>query len=87
MPQVKKSALVPYSAEKMYQLVDDVPSYKEFLPWCGGSAEISRDTEEVVASITVSERLGDNDSTFLPKTSKTSMDFILVILAFKVQLS
>ena len=70
MPQVKKSALVPYSAEKMYQLVDDVPSYKEFLPWCGGSAEISRDTEEVVASITISK--GSINKTFT--TKNTSID-------------
>ena len=70
MPQVKKSALVPYSAEKMYQLVDDVPSYKEFLPWCGGSVEISRDTEEVVASITISK--GSINKTFT--TKNTSID-------------
>ena len=37
MPDVNKSALVPYSAEKIYGLVDRVEDYPEFLPWCGGS--------------------------------------------------
>ncbi len=37
MPDVNKSALVAYSAEKIYGLVDGVEDYPEFLPWCGGS--------------------------------------------------
>ena len=35
MRKVSRSALVPYSAEQMYVLVEDVESYPEFLPWCG----------------------------------------------------
>lgn len=31
---VRRSALVPYSAEQMFGLVDDIESYPEFLPWC-----------------------------------------------------
>ncbi|MEW7951000.1 ubiquinone-binding protein, partial [Enterobacter hormaechei subsp. xiangfangensis] len=27
MPQISRTALVPYSAEQMYQLVNDVQSY------------------------------------------------------------
>ena len=34
MRKVDRSALVPYSAEDMYALVEDVESYPEFLPWC-----------------------------------------------------
>jgi len=37
MPQISRTALVPYSAEQMYQLVNDVKSYPEFLPGCTGS--------------------------------------------------
>ena len=36
MPEVVKSVLVPYTAEQMFGLVDDVQRYPEFLPWCGG---------------------------------------------------
>lgn len=51
MTVISRSALVPYSAEKMYALVDDVPSYPQFLPWCRSASEISRDEDEVQASI------------------------------------
>lgn len=37
MAEMNKSALVGYSAERMYALVDQVEHYPEFLPWCGGS--------------------------------------------------
>ncbi len=37
MQRVRKSVLVPYSDAEMFQLVDDVERYPEFLPWCGGS--------------------------------------------------
>ncbi|MCS6995685.1 MAG: type II toxin-antitoxin system RatA family toxin [Casimicrobiaceae bacterium] len=44
MKHVIRSILVPYSAEQMYALVNDVPRYPEFLPWCGG-ARILEQTE------------------------------------------
>jgi ribosome-associated toxin RatA of RatAB toxin-antitoxin module len=34
MAVINRSALVPYGPAQMYALVDDVPSYPEFLPWC-----------------------------------------------------
>jgi ribosome-associated toxin RatA of RatAB toxin-antitoxin module len=39
MQRVKKSVLVPYSAAAMYQLVDRIEDYPQFLPWCGGAHE------------------------------------------------
>lgn len=39
MRKVNRSALVPYSAGKMFMLVDDIEAYPEFLPWCA-AAEI-----------------------------------------------
>ena len=53
MYTVTKSALVRYSARKMFILVDDIDQYPEFLPWCGGSEVISRTGEEVIASIKI----------------------------------
>lgn len=41
MPQISRTALVPYSAEQMYQLVNDVQSYPQFLPGCTGSRILS----------------------------------------------
>ena len=37
MALVEKSVLVPYSAEQMFNLVDRVEEYPQFLPWCGGA--------------------------------------------------
>ncbi|HEC07723.1 MAG TPA: ubiquinone-binding protein, partial [Thiolapillus brandeum] len=34
MAVVEKTALVPVSAEVLFEIVNDVDSYPEFLPWC-----------------------------------------------------
>lgn len=34
MREIYRSALVPFSAEEMFELVNDVDSYPRFLPWC-----------------------------------------------------
>jgi ribosome-associated toxin RatA of RatAB toxin-antitoxin module len=41
MPSVLQSALVPYSAARMFELVDGVTKYPEFLPWCGGAQVVA----------------------------------------------
>ncbi len=37
MALVEKSVLVAHSAEQMFNLVDRVEEYPQFLPWCGGA--------------------------------------------------
>jgi ribosome-associated toxin RatA of RatAB toxin-antitoxin module len=37
MQRVNKSALVPYSAVRMFELVDQIDLYPQFLPWCSGT--------------------------------------------------
>ena len=34
MTEIIKSAIVPYTAHDMRQLVNNVPAYPEFLKWC-----------------------------------------------------
>lgn len=53
MTLISRNALVPYSVEEMYALVDDIESYAEFLPWCRSTDVISRDDNEVKASIEI----------------------------------
>ena len=55
MPHVNKSALVPFSAEQMYKLVEDVDSYQDFLPWCGHSEMLSREDNVVVGTVTIAK--------------------------------
>lgn len=54
MTTISKNALVPFSAAMMYKLVDDIDAYPEFLPWCRGTQVISRNVDEVEASIDIS---------------------------------
>lgn len=51
MATVKKSALVLYSAAEMYALVGDIESYPQFLPWCRSTHILSRNEDEVRATI------------------------------------
>ncbi|ACS86984.1 MULTISPECIES: type II toxin-antitoxin system RatA family toxin [Musicola] len=55
MPKISRSALVPFSAEQMYKLVNDVPSYPKFLPGCVGSRVLSSSSEEMTAAVDVSK--------------------------------
>ena len=51
MATVKKSALVLYSAAEMYALVEDIEAYPRFLPWCRSTKILSRNEDEVRATI------------------------------------
>lgn len=56
MHTIERSALVPYSAELMYQLVADIERYPEFLKWCSSAIVTEERGGEVVASITINFR-------------------------------
>ncbi len=51
--QINKSALVAYSPEQMYALVDDITAYPEFLPWCRSAEEHHRTASAVEASLEI----------------------------------
>ncbi|HPE62291.1 MAG TPA: type II toxin-antitoxin system RatA family toxin [Thiolinea sp.] len=53
MAHINRSALVPFSTEQMFALVDGIRDYPRFLPWCRSSTEISREPDEVKASIEI----------------------------------
>jgi ribosome-associated toxin RatA of RatAB toxin-antitoxin module len=53
MTTIHRSALVPYSAHQMFELVADIPSYPKFLPWCGGARIVSTQGDEVIAAIDI----------------------------------
>jgi ribosome-associated toxin RatA of RatAB toxin-antitoxin module len=56
MPTVKKTALVPFSAAAMFDLVATVEEYPEFLPWCGGAQVHQRTDHGMVATIRIAYR-------------------------------
>lgn len=53
MPLVEKSALVEHTPAEMFELVDRVEDYPQFLPWCGGTELIERTAEKTVATIRI----------------------------------
>lgn len=57
MAIVRKSALVPHAAVQMFDLVYDVGSYPQFLPWCRSSKVLSETEEKICGQIEVA-RLG-----------------------------
>ena len=55
MAKVSKSALVAYSAADMYVLVNDIESYPRFLPWCRSAQILSRNQDEIRATIEIAK--------------------------------
>jgi len=53
MKHVVRSILVPHSAAKMYALVNDVPSYPKFLPWCGGGRITEQTDTQMQAAVDI----------------------------------
>jgi len=53
VPEVKKSVLIAHPAEKMFDLVDGVENYPQFLPWCSAAISESMDETRVRASVTI----------------------------------
>ncbi len=78
MTTISKSALVPYSAEEMYELVADVESYPRFLPWCAGARVLARDDAGLIAEIDMA--FGGIRKTFTTRNHHTPgrMDIRLV---------
>ncbi len=55
MPSINRSALVMYSVEEMFQLINDVHAYPQFLPDCSDSKITSEDEDSVIASLKISK--------------------------------
>lgn len=53
MATVSKSVLVPYSAQRMFDLVERVEDYPEFLPWCSGSTVGARHPGGMTATVQI----------------------------------
>ncbi|MEM9579700.1 MAG: type II toxin-antitoxin system RatA family toxin [Pseudomonadota bacterium] len=58
MPTHSETRQLPYSAQQMYELVADVASYPQFLPWCAAARIRSRRDldhgEEMLAELVIS---------------------------------
>ena len=53
MAEIEKTALVEFSAEQMFKLVDTVEDYADFLPWCGGTSVDHQDDKVAHATVKI----------------------------------
>jgi ribosome-associated toxin RatA of RatAB toxin-antitoxin module len=55
MTVVQKSALIKFSAQQMFELVNNIEDYPLFLPWCSGSRIIKREDGIIEAELLISK--------------------------------
>lgn len=55
MPSITRSALVMFSAQQMYELVNDIDAYPQFLPGCVASRIVSASDNTITAALDVSK--------------------------------
>ena len=53
MQSVRRSVLVAHSAQRMFELVDRVELYPQFLPWCGGARVLETRADGKTARIDI----------------------------------
>lgn len=51
--RIQRSALLPYPAQALYDLVNDVASYPQFLPWCTATEVLESTPAQMRATIKV----------------------------------
>jgi len=79
MSHVAKSALVPFSAEQMFALVNDVNRYAEFLPWCSEASILSQQDNVLDAKIMINVKgIKKAFSTRNTSTPYTRIDLALI---------
>jgi ribosome-associated toxin RatA of RatAB toxin-antitoxin module len=52
---IQRSALLPYPAQALFDLVNDVASYPDFLPWCSSSEVLEANETYMRASLEVAK--------------------------------
>lgn len=55
MHQISKNAIVPYSCAQMYQLVNQIDQYPEFLNWCVSAYILNQTDKQIVALIGINK--------------------------------
>ena len=53
--RIERSALLPYPAQALFDLVNDVASYPQFLPWCRASEVLEASETHMLASLEVAK--------------------------------
>ena len=57
MPKHFETRVLPYSSEEIFDLVSDIESYPEFLPWCIGTRILKQEKNIIYADLIVGFKL------------------------------
>lgn len=55
MARVQQAELVPYGAQSMFELVNDIDAYPQFLPWCARAWVTNRSEWQLRAGLAVAK--------------------------------
>ncbi len=78
MKVIDRSALVPYSAGQMYDLVRDIESYPDFLPWCSGAGVVEFFPNGICGRLDISK--GVLKQSFVTRNTFTENREIVMVL-------
>ena len=53
MSQINRSALMPFKQKDIFNLVNDVEAYPDFLPWCSSAKILEKAADQVLAKLTL----------------------------------
>src|SRR5438876_410042 len=79
MPTIHRTAIVPYSAEQMYDLVNDIARYQEFVPYCISSVVNEKTDDAISATLTLSAKGFEKSFSTLNRLQKNRMMEIQLI--------
>ncbi len=79
MTVIKRSAIVPYTPAQMFTLVNAIEDYPQFIPWCKATRILSRDLDQVQATLDFSKGAIQKSFTTLNRLQQDKMIEIRLI--------
>jgi len=61
MPTISRTALVEHTTQDMFELVCDIESYPEFLPWCSAAKVDEFSETHQLASVTIDQAINQSE--------------------------
>jgi ribosome-associated toxin RatA of RatAB toxin-antitoxin module len=55
MHRISKSAIVPYTPQQMFELVNNINDYSQFLNWCDSSSILNQSDNQITASVEINK--------------------------------
>jgi ribosome-associated toxin RatA of RatAB toxin-antitoxin module len=79
MHHISKSAIVPYTPQQMFELVNNIDDYSQFLNWCDSSSILNQSDNQITASVQINQGgLKQSFSTLNTLTPYTSIEMQLL---------